>query len=466
MIGKITLFWLNTPTHKKEEQVANLTIASLASVLKANNFEVTCVDGNQIYNAKQWHSNPLYYFKKLLKIVEKTQPDVLGFGSWSVNMPIIVEFARKFKQRNPNTLTVLGGYNPTIFPKKTLFDFPFFDILILGEGEYTLLELMQKLKEKKDWTQIRGIAYRKDKSIIINEKRPSITELDKLPKIDYSNFKYLENKKTFYLITSRGCFYSCNYCSEKSIWNKLNAHSNNYIIEQIKLLQKNFGDVNIRFADDLFLFNQNKFKQLLRKFNQNNLNFKWSCFTRIDTLNNENISYLKTFGCNRLHVGLESIIPESLGFLNKSSNPLNYIKKIKVILRYLSNTNIKTRISTIIGSPNETKNDILDVKNFILNLSKIENFYPYTGLLVPYIGTKIWNMYKDKKIELFKITDKTLWRFRPSFFSYKYDDNVELVPFAFAINNHNMDNEAYMQLIKDVYLELRMNGATSLLPKI
>ncbi len=450
MKNRITLFWLNTPRSEKEQQSASLTIAYLAQVLQKHGIDVVSIDGNQVFSSEKLLENPLFCFRKLLMIVERTNPTVLGIGSWTVNMPVVIEFAKHFKARNPHVLVVLGGYNPTIIPEKTLNDFPFFDVLVRGEGEYTLLELMQKIESGENWHKIKGIAYRKNGKIILTEKRQGIQDLDKLPLLDFSSFRYLRNKANFQLLTSRGCYFNCSYCSQKSMWNKLNSHSNGYIVKQVRLLRKKYGDINISFRDDHFLCDKNKFKQLFLKFRQADIFFSWSSLARIDVLDKETVDCLIKYKCKQLFVGLESIIPHSLRFYNKTSQPLKYLEDAYDTFNYLANKKIQVQISTIIGSPYETKGDILKMVDYLVKLNKIDNFSAYTGPLVPYIGTYVWNLYLGNKIKIFRIADENLRRNTGGFFHWKYDKHIELVPNAFSIKNFNMTITEYCELIERV----------------
>lgn len=448
MEKKITLFWFNTPATNRPN-FASLTIAFLAQILQKHNIDVTSIDGNQLFSEEGIIESPEDCFKKLIWVTEKTNPDVLAMGSWSVNFPFVLEFAKEFKKRNPNVIILLGGYNPTLMPKFILENYPFIDILIQGEGAYTLLDLMQKLNKGLYWGSIEGIAYRKDGQVRVTKPRKPINDLDKLPFLDFSSFKFLRLKSAFLVYGARGCLSNCSYCSLKTMRYKFRKNSSSYILKQIKILADKFPLECISFIENDFFSDKKRFFRIIDGIVKEKLDIFLRFTVRLDSFNKEIISKISNskVKIDFIFAGLESINPSSLKFFNKTNNPIDYLNKVSKNIKNLSQTNIRCQFSTIIGAPHETRKDIMDLTNFICSLNKIPNFNAYSGLIVPYGGSTIWQKYRNSEIEIFKIKNKRFRRSNAGFFSKKYEDILEFVPTAYTIKNKTMKPEIYEKFV-------------------
>jgi len=456
MSKKITLFWFNTPTIGYRNS-NSLTIAYLAQTLQEHNLDVTSIDGNQIISFDQMSINPKYCFKKLIYTTEKTNPDILAVGSWSVNFPFVLEFTKAFKKRNPNVLIIIGGYNPTFMPKFILDKFPHIDILVRGEGECTLLELIQKINRGEDWRSVKGLAYRESNHVKITPSREPIKDLDKLPFLDFSSFSFVRKMPSIMLFTSRGCPFGCNYCSQKSFWSTFRQNSASYVLKQIKILYDKFSLKSVGFGDDNFLFDKKRFFKIMKGIIEIDPEMHVNYQARIDNLSPDLISkiYNSKPKTRHLYIGIESILPESLKFFKKTNDPKGYLDAVYKNIDALSKTDIICTISTIIGYPYETKEDIMKMAEFISSLRKVPHFKVQSGFLTPYVGSDIWQKYLNSEVEIFKIKNPRVRRNFSGVFSHKYEHIVEFVPNSYAVKNKTMDTESYEELMAYIRLGVK-----------
>jgi len=443
---KITLFW--PPSHRIYElrfKSPPLGISTIAQILQKNNFNVTSIDSHQFFSVKEFENmSDEMILKRLLSFVEKTEPDILGIGSWTYSMPFVAEFIKEFKIKNPDTILVLGGYNSTFLPNETLQLLPQTDFLVRGEGHNTMLELVKVLNNGKNVNRIKGISFIKNGKIVHTQDRPMEENLDNLPLLDFSSFTVLKKIKIFYLMSSISCPYRCNFCSVNAFWKIFRTHSVDYIIKQIKLLQRIFGDVDISFMDDNFTCRKEWVRKFSDELKNNNINIKWSCFSRADFVERELFNKMKQSGLESVFLGIESITSKTLKFFNKAGDVGVYKKTVEKSLSILKELKLAASLSFIIGSPDETREDMLRNIEFMESVSKnYDKIELQLSKLVLEINSTLWNRYIKGEIGITKIKNGRLiaeYAGRQLFIKM-YDDKVWMVPQAYMLNNSNMNSE-------------------------
>jgi radical SAM superfamily enzyme YgiQ (UPF0313 family) len=458
-IKRVTLFWpFSNYTLQDKILTPSSTMAYLSSVLESKNFEVTVVDARTIYSTEDLYKNPNKTLEDFVKIIEKTDPDLLGIGSWTVSMPFIAKFVPKFKETNPNVPIVVGGYNPTFLPKETLELIPQIDFLARGEGEFLLLDLIQTLNAKKNINKVKGISFWKNRKIVNTPNGELIKNLDKIPIIDFENFLQIKKWKIhinyFNVMSSRGCQYNCGFCSVRKMWPKTRYFSIPYMIKQIKHLNDLYGLTEIPFGDDNFMVNIARTKKLTKEIHKKFKYMKLKASVRLESISTQLISEFKKYGLNWFAIGVESIIPESLKFFNKTQNPEQYVKLIYKAMEILKKANLDhVSLHFIIGAPNETKEDIIKLINFSRLIKEKYNFFPNLYLIALLPGTDLWNLYVNKKIEIYKV-ESPIKNFNYPFvkdysFVKDYNHLVWMVPTSYRIKNNNMPIEEFENLLRE-----------------
>ncbi|MHA1897465.1 MAG: B12-binding domain-containing radical SAM protein, partial [Promethearchaeota archaeon] len=259
--------------------VPSLGLGYIAAVLEQNHKDVSIID------AFIERITP----EKLNEILEKKKPDVIGLTANAYSAKYAAYMAYKIKQRF-DTLLVMGGPYPTS-SYQYLLKHNLADIIVIGEGEYTFLELINQLErgeEEGDISDIKGISYKVieklqkwiknpekrakineqyPNNIIINPRRPYIQDLDALPfpawhlfpnPKKYKNLRGVIKRPYLPIFTTRGCDHACLWCNKNIHGYKIRARSVENVIDEIEYFQKKYGIKEFAFMDDNFTFDEKR----------------------------------------------------------------------------------------------------------------------------------------------------------------------------------------------------------------
>jgi len=274
------------------------------------------------------------------------------------------------------------------------------DFVIIGEGEITLKELINKLdKNEKDFESIDGLAFRKDGKTIKTSPRQILKELDTLPmpawdlvNIDDYRAIWLTHNKHFSLniATTRGCPFKCNWCAKPIYGNRYNVRSPKNVIDEIIFLQKSFDVNHFWMCDDIFGLKPGWVQEFRDLVKQNKLTFKYKIQSRVDLLLQEDtIEALAQSGAETVWVGAESGSQKILDAMDKGTT----IEEIHTATKLLKKNNIRVAFFLQFGYPGETKEDINKTVEMVLTLMPDE-----IGISVSYPlpGTKFYENVKDQ----------------------------------------------------------------------
>ena len=434
----------------------SLSLLYQAKILEQKGFDVSVVFSNLLFSndnlwlPKEVNENPKMALDKVIRTVEKQEPDAVFLGSWREHIPFVAEFSKNFKSRNPKIPLIVGGHTPTFIPEDVLSLMPGIDFIIRGEAEYVLPGLINSLN-KPD--KVRGISYNNNGKIIHTSNQELIKELDKLPLIDFENV--IGNKpQRVELRSSRGCIGQCSFCSLHKMWPKpIRFHSVGYVMRQIKHLKELYDFDYLHFIDEMFLSNPNHARKLALGIKQNFPRLKWGAMLRSDLVTKEAVEEMAKSGfCNTV-IGVESVVPKVLEYLNKTNNPSKYIKQVPKSIKIIASFVDTLEIGMITATPVETKQDLIKMEEFIKSVKqeyeeKLDVLRIALGKLVLYPGTKLWEDYKQWKVKIFK-EQKPYIGFE-GFFYKNYSNIVWAVPWEYTIENPNFENnEKYSKLINE-----------------
>jgi radical SAM superfamily enzyme YgiQ (UPF0313 family) len=327
---------------------------------------------------------------KLGDILKKIQIDMLCVTATTPEIINAHEVCHIAKSINPRALTIVGGPHTTALPKETLEEFPFFDIAVAGEGEYTLLKI---LKREVPCSEIPGIAYRKNGKLFQNPPAAEIEQLDEISFPHWSAFPLKKYKGLlkffkgleFPIITGRGCPYRCIFC-QRALGQKVRFRSVESVIEEIKY-DISLGAKSLYFCDESFSINKNRAMEICKRIQKQGLNKKisWSCETRVDLVDEELLLEMKRAGCELLSFGVESGNEEIL----KTSQKGITLNQVDRAFYFAKKVNLKTYMFLIFGLPGETEETIGETTNLI---KKLNPDYLTIGILVPFPGTRVYEM--------------------------------------------------------------------------
>ena len=261
------------------------------------------------------------------------------------------------------------------------------DVVVKGEAESTFVELVGRLIQQKSLDNIPGVVYRANEHVCESPDRPLIEDLDTLPyparHLLRMGFYHTLSPLTT-IITSRGCPYSCSYCSTSAFWkHRVRFHSIERVLDEIELIVKSYGFRRFYFVDDTFTVYPERTTRLLEQLLVRNMDISWECNTRPDCLSVDLLRLMRATGCAKISLGIESASGELRDSIGKSQINSEHIADICSESR---NLGIKTKFNFIVGLPGEKENDIAE--NFNL-LERLSPDFTTCNFLRRYPGTEI-----------------------------------------------------------------------------
>jgi radical SAM superfamily enzyme YgiQ (UPF0313 family) len=295
------------------------------------------------------------------------------------------QIAEKFKKLG--IPVALGGVHSTFLPEESL---AYADYVIRGEGEETLVELVENFKADRPLDTINGLSYKtKDGKIVHNPGRDLINDLNTAPIPDFSLvYKWAENAKVAPIATSRGCPFACKFCSVIPMFGrKYRFKSIESILEEIKAVSPNIN--HVFFIDDNFAANKKRTKTLLKALIDNNIKIEWSAQVRADVARDtELLELMEKAGCFSVFIGFESINPKTLSLYNKSQG----LEDIENAIRAVKKHNINIHGMFVLGSDTDDIETIRKTEKFAKKLD-IESIQ--FMMLTPLPGTPVFEELKS-----------------------------------------------------------------------
>lgn len=333
-----------------------------------------------------------YTLQEIKKIVKAENVEFVGITCITPLINEAKKIATIIKQINPHIKTILGGPHPSALPKETLTDTNF-DIVIMGEGEQAFLELVKG----SNLRNIKGLAYKKGKKIIINPPRQPVGDLNSLPfpayfslnVKDYNNVAYYKDS-FFGIISSRGCPYNCIYCADHVVHNRnVRLRSPKNLISEVEYLYKKQGIKNFVFYDEVFTIYKQRARSICKEIKKRGLNIRWICATH-DPVDEDLLNIMKDSGCEILTYGVESGDQNILNLIQRGVT----IKQIEQGVYTANKVGLKVLGLFTLGHPYETEETIKKT----IELAKRLPFYNVIfAMIVPFPGTKLWDFVKENK---------------------------------------------------------------------
>jgi len=372
-------YFLEDRIHEDDIAIVPQGLFYVGAVLKENDYDV------EVLNWYNINKTP----EKISNILSEKKPDIIGFSILHANRWGGIEIARIARQVYPNVKIVFGGIGATFLWKHFLTHFQEIDYVVIGEGEYSFLNLVRGLKknDKKGIERIRGIAFRKNGKAVKTKRGELINNLDKLPMpAKYFNFQHLS--------LTRGCPGKCTFCGSPRFWGtKVRFHSIDYFVEQIERLYKK-GITFFYFSDDTFTISKKRVIEICRKILEKELKIVWVAISRVNYVNDEIIYWMKKAGCIQISYGVESGCEKIRNSLNKNISTDQIKKAFSVTLKY----GIFTRAYFIYGCPEESLESIQETIDLIREIKPLSTIF---YILDIFPGTTLYVEYKKK----FNVTD-------------------------------------------------------------
>ena len=332
------------------------------------------------------------------KTLIKENPDILGLSCWTDIRFSTFKTSNIAKKLNKNIKIIIGGSHASFFPEH-MFKLTSADVVVIGEGEQTLRELLIAYKNNKPISKILGIAYKHKNKVIITKPRELIDNLDNIPfpvydGLDLSKYrgddKFSIKKDVIngMMISSRGCPYQCTFCSTCLYWKrKWRARSPINTVNEMEMLYTQHQVTNIRFWDDHFTLDKQRAIEICKEIIKRGLHKKltWSTSLRVDCLNDRTIKWMKKAGCNKLIFGVESGSETILKNIKKGFK----VKHIKKAFKLCHKYGVYANASIMVGNKGENSQTIQETIQ-VLNEIKPDNLIRGGSVLIVFPNTEIY----------------------------------------------------------------------------
>jgi anaerobic magnesium-protoporphyrin IX monomethyl ester cyclase len=360
------------------------SLAYLAAVMKDEGYSVGLIDC--IALEMGW--------KEFRKYLEEKKPRyiVINVISSIITNDLHASYLGKFM----DSRTIAIGPHITELPVETMERFPSIDYGILGEAEVTVKELINAVERKENLADVKGIVYRDRGEIKKTPKRDLIEDLDQLPiplhellPIDKYSLPYIGKRYTF-VLASRGCPYLCTFCRQPIMWQrKVRTRTPESIMKELRYL-KGIGVTNIMFHSDTFTIDKGIVIKLCQMMVDEGLKLRWCCNSRVDTVDDEMLMWMKRAGCWMIAYGIETGSQKILENVKKGAQAT--VVRAEKAIRETRSAGIKAWGYFIFGLPGETRQTISQTIGLAKRLHlDFVNF----AVGAPYPGTEFYRQAKE-----------------------------------------------------------------------
>jgi len=433
-------------------------MAYIAAALEDSGYEVV------IYNQDIHH----YSDEHLTLYLDNNKFDVIGVSviAGYYQYRKLIKISKAINKSNNRPYYVLGGHGPAPCPDH-FFDITDADAIVVGEGEETIVDLLESvLNNTKPIHKVDGIAFRDHSGKTVETKRRVlIKDIDTIPFPAYHLFPVevyrllrmphvTSGDFVMPVLSGRGCTFKCNFCFRLD--KGFRGRSNETIIEEIKILKKNYGITYIAFSDELLMISKERTISLCEAIIAAELNIKWECNGRLNYATSEVLDVMKRAGCVFINYGIEAMDDNVLKRMKKGLRVKQVYKGIEETIK----SDISPGFNIIFGHIGDTKETLQKGVDFLLKyddgsqLRTIRPVTPYPGSPLYYeaIENGLINGCKDFYLNKHVNSDLLAVNFTNmtdnEFHRALYDANSQLV------NNYiDRSKKLYDNQMKDLYLE-------------
>ncbi len=375
----------------------------IGAVLKKNGHHVTAIDllANKISD------------DEFLGKIYHDKPDIVGFSCLTSSASRAVILARKIKQFCPEIILIWGNMHATIFAQELLSE-GLVDVVVRGEGEKTMSELVLAIENKTGLQNVQGISYGKDGQVFHNQDRELIDDLDDLiyPAWDLFDFKYYRkgcpmislNDMAIPIVGSRGCPYDCIFCSQEKFYKKARFRETVKIVDEIEYMHERYKAKFFGFTDANFPFSIKQGLEFCDRIINRGLHrkIKWVTETRADLVNVELLKRMKEAGLHAIMYGFEVGNAEILKSLKKGTT----LEQARKAMEDTRQVGVLSLGLFMLGLPGETR---LTCEDTIRFAKELDCDFAKFNIIVPYPGSKLFEDFKGKNLIMQNPDAATAW---------------------------------------------------------
>jgi anaerobic magnesium-protoporphyrin IX monomethyl ester cyclase len=360
-----------------------LGLGYVAAVLEKNRIAVNIVDLSVSRGTEG----------KLGEVMVEEGTSIVGLTCVTENHHEAIRIARTLKAMDSDVLVVMGGVHATFASEQLLRRYEDLDVIVLGEGEYTMLDLARAWMSDRQLRRVKGISYREGKKIVVTESRKRIENLDELPYPafhllslssieDYPTLKHRD--RILPMLTSRGCPYYCVFCATSVLHGKkYRKRTAKSVVDEIEYNNKKYHANGVAFIDDIFTLDQERTEKICDEIQRRRLSIKWACSTRVDCVTPQLLRKMREAGCFNIFYGIESANDKVLQKVRKGFN----LEQVRNAIRWTQQQGIRIDASFILGLPGETRETIGKMTDFVSEMKLKDRIIPNPLRILP--GTEL-----------------------------------------------------------------------------
>ena len=336
--------------------------------------------------------------REIAKFIFKFKPAVVGLAVYQVNIRLAVQLAKLVKKCDPFIVVAVGGPQATFMPGQALAQMPAVDVIIRGEGETVLPELVNCLARQGDISGVKGIVFRGEDGIYETEAGSLVRNLDTFPS-PYQTcvFRWRDHSGAT-MLTSRGCTYDCGFCYTPSAFNRtIRSHSTRRVLDDMNACVRN-GIRRFFFADPSFTFDKKRVRVIMRGIIKKRWKVEIWCETRSDLVDAQLLSLMAKAGVKYIAYGLESVDQE----VNKALNKRIDLRQFAETIRMTQSAGIEPEVFTLYGLPKQTRDSALRTLRFLQGLGVKISCNSAGQQLFLFFGTDVFNHPRKYGVRLLK----------------------------------------------------------------
>ncbi len=317
--------------------------------------------------------------------------EVIGLSAMTSSAARALDLAALAKKQGKTV--IVGGAHASCSPEDFLRSGNV-DLVVKGEAEETIVELMQALPHRERWHRVAGIGFIEDGRPIFTPPRPLPVDLDSIPFPAWHllpverYWAHQRGPREVALFSSRGCPWACTYCNKLQSTRKYRVRSPKDTVDEIEWLVSRFGVERIYFPDDLFTLYEDRTIAIGNEILARGLDVEWTCVTRVDCVNPVMLRSMRRSGCIKINYGVESGSPRILKAMRKQFS----LEQIIAAAKMTRDAGIRSTFFIIVGFPGETWEDI-ELTKTMLREARPDNAGVNIFNLLP--GTETYEDYKE-----------------------------------------------------------------------
>src|ERR1041385_1252345 len=395
-------------------ELARVGVLSLAAVLEAEGLQPEVVDLNRVYY--NWVREPDHGKSDFCSYAENyfaaRDFDLFGFSTVCSSYPLTLRIADAVKRVHPESVIVLGGPQASVVDVATMRAFPSIDLILRGEAEQTLPELVDALAHQRPLTAVPGLTFRQDQQIVRNPDAPLVMDLDALPFPAFHLFPDVRFCRHFPLELGRGCPFSCTFCSTNDFFRRrYRLKSPAQMIADMRRIKQTYGINSFELVHDMFTVDRKRVVEFCQALIESGEEFYWGSSARTDCIDEELIALMAKAGCRGIFFGIESGSVRMQKVIDKGLELKDSTARVRSCDKY----KINTAVSLMAGFPDETMSDLRDTAAFFVDSLRYDHADPQLSILAPLADTPITKQHKDSLVLNDDAADMSYrgWRQKP-----------------------------------------------------